>query len=115
MCLPCPLSLPVQKAPHSVAISSVGLVCWPRTCLRRLALNLCAPQRRATEAPGHEAPARNFGYRGVIHGLRSVAATDGMLGLWRGLLPRLVLKSVGSSLWYTVYMGCRRHLSDEPS
>ena len=56
------------------------------------------PQRRATEAPGHEAPARNFGYRGVIHGLRSVAATDGMLGLWRGLLPRLVLKSVGSSL-----------------
>ena len=115
MCAVPPFFACVQKAPHSVAISSVGLVCWPRTCLRRLALNLCAPQRRATEAPGHEAPARNFGYRGVIHGLRSVAATDGMLGLWRGLLPRLVLKSVGSSLWYTVYMGCRRHLSDEPS
>ena len=29
-------------------------------------------------------------------------------GSWRGLLPRLVLKSLGSSLWYSVYMGARR-------
>ena len=27
--------------------------------------------------------------------------------LWKGLLPRLVLKSVGSSIWYAVYMAAR--------
>ena len=37
---------------------------------------------------------------------------DGVAALWRGLLPRLVLKSFGSSVWYTVYMASRRHLSE---
>ena len=53
-----------------------------------------------------------FGYRGVRHGLASAVATDGPAALWRGLLPRLVLKSVGSSVWYSVYMGARRRLAD---
>jgi hypothetical protein len=35
------------------------------------------------------------------------AALEGVGALWKGLLPRLVLKSLGSSLWYAVYMAAR--------
>ena len=48
-----------------------------------------------------------FGYKGVFDGLRSVARTEGVLSLWKGLLPRLVLKSLGSSVWLSVYMATR--------
>eukprot|EP01046_Picozoa_sp_COSAG06_P007483 COSAG06_NODE_366_length_16768_cov_145.097246_3_plen_480_part_00 len=58
------------------------------------------------------AAGRSFGYRGVFHGLASAAGADGLVSLWRGLLPRLFLKSVGSSVWYTVYMASRRHLAE---
>ena len=71
-------------------------------------------QRRAGDAAGGGGAARaaaaavNYGYRNVAHGLLTAARTEGLLVLWRGLLPRLVLKSLGSSLWYSVYMGARR-------
>ena len=35
------------------------------------------------------------------------AALEGVGALWKGLVPRLVLKSLGSSLWYAVYMAAR--------
>jgi hypothetical protein len=40
-----------------------------------------------------------FGYAGVVDGLRTAVAREGLASLWRGLLPRLLLKSLGSSLW----------------
>jgi solute carrier family 25 S-adenosylmethionine transporter 26 len=58
---------------------------------------------------------RAFGYRGLFHGLRSAASADGFAMLWRGLLPRLILKSVGSSVWYTVYMTSRKRLAERRS
>jgi hypothetical protein len=45
----------------------------------------------------------NFGYRGLVHGLREAIRAEGIASLYRGLLPRLILKSVGGSLWYTTY------------
>lgn len=53
---------------------------------------------------------RDFGYTGVVHGLRKAAAEEGLLSLWRGLLPRLLLKSCGSSIWYTTYMWTKGRL-----
>ena len=70
-----------------------------------------APVASGAASSGSAGVARSFGYTGVYHGLRSAAMTDGVAALWRGLLPRLVLKSVGSSVWYTVYMASRRHLA----
>ena len=70
-----------------------------------------APVAGGAASSGSAGVARSFGYTGVYHGLRSAAMTDGVAALWRGLLPRLVLKSVGSSVWYTVYMASRRHLA----
>lgn len=46
----------------------------------------------------------DFGYTGLLDGLVKAARTEGVLVLWRGLLPRLLLKSCGSSIWYSVYM-----------
>ena len=43
-------------------------------------------------------------HRGVFHGLATAARAEGLLSLWKGLLPRLMLKSFGSSIWYSVYM-----------
>lgn len=48
-----------------------------------------------------------FGYSGMVDGLRRAVAAEGLPSLWRGLLPRLLLKSLGSSLWYAVYMSAR--------
>lgn len=49
-----------------------------------------------------------FGYEGVAHGLRTVVRAEGVLALWKGLLPRLLTKAFGSLLWYTTYMEARR-------
>lgn len=62
-------------------------------------------QRSATSA------GTDFGYRGLAHGLRTMARTEGILALWQGLLPRLLLKSAGSSIWYVVYMATRKALA----
>ena len=41
-----------------------------------------------------------------------------MLALWKGLLPRLLTKGLGSLIWYTSYMEARRWVAhmcaDEP-
>ena len=49
-----------------------------------------------------------FGYEGLVHGLRQAAQREGALALWKGLLPRLLTKSLGSLIWYTTYMEARR-------
>ena len=49
----------------------------------------------------------DFGYTGLFDGLVKAARQEGVLVLWRGLLPRLLLKSCGSSIWYSVYMALR--------
>ena len=49
----------------------------------------------------------DFGYHGLLDGLVKAVRQEGLLVLWRGLLPRLLLKSVGSMIWYSVYMALR--------
>jgi hypothetical protein len=46
-----------------------------------------------------------------VHGLRQIVATEGLGSLWRGLLPRLLLKSLGSMIWYPVYVRVLRWAS----
>ena len=60
-------------------------------------------QRKGTTGP---AKGTAFGYKGVLHGLISASKSAGVFSLWKGLLPRLLLKSVGSSIWYAVYKAC---------
>jgi hypothetical protein len=50
-------------------------------------------------------------YTGLFDGLRTVVREEGVLSLWRGLLPRLVLKAVGSLIWYPVYIQARHLIS----
>lgn len=88
--------LMAQKQPHQASAPAAG----------------AASAAGAGRAASGAGVARSFGYTGVYHGLRSAAMADGVAALWRGLLPRLVLKSFGSSVWYTVYMASRRHLSE---
>jgi len=71
------------------------------------------PRATSAEAPGPstdikhgKAPAsapKNFGYRGLFDGLRRAVSSEGISSLYRGLLPRLLLKSLGGSIWYTTY------------
>lgn len=42
-----------------------------------------------------------FNYTSLVDGLRTAAKTEGFAALYRGLLPRLVLKSLGGAIWYT--------------
>ncbi|KAJ1454899.1 mitochondrial carrier domain-containing protein [Pelagophyceae sp. CCMP2097] len=51
-----------------------------------------------------------YQYRSVVHGLSTAFRTEGLAALYRGLLPRLLLKSVGGALWYSVYMHTRDRL-----
>lgn len=64
-----------------------------------------AEPRRGLEPP------QDFGYTGLVHGLRQIVATEGLGSLWRGLLPRLLLKSLGSMIWYPVYVRVLRWAS----
>jgi len=45
----------------------------------------------------------DFGYAGVFDGLHKMVQLEGVLALWRGLLPRLLLKGWGSCIWYSAY------------
>jgi len=54
---------------------------------------------------------KNYGYHGLVHGLRSVVASEGIASLYRGLLPRLLLKSIGGSIWYSTYTALKDALS----
>lgn len=49
-----------------------------------------------------------FMYEGLLHGLSTAVRTEGLHSLWKGLLPRLLTKSLGSVIWYTTYMEARR-------
>jgi len=64
-------------------------------------------QKRRTASVG----GTDFGYTGLVDGLRKAVKQEGLIVLWRGLLPRLLLKSLGSSIWYAVYMGVRKMLA----
>jgi hypothetical protein len=49
-----------------------------------------------------------FAYEGLAHGLQKAVSSEGLYSLWKGLLPRLLTKSMGSVIWYTTYMEARR-------
>ena len=49
-----------------------------------------------------------FAYEGLLHGLGTAVRTEGLYSLWKGLLPRLLTKSMGSVIWYTTYMEARQ-------
>lgn len=57
-----------------------------------------------------------FDYKSVFDGLTTAARTEGFAALYRGLLPRLLLKSLGGAIWcghvslaQSVYHGARRY------
>ena len=68
-------------------------------------------QRAAASGGAGTSGGTDFGYAGLVDGLRKAARAEGALALWRGLLPRLLLKSLGSTIWYAVYMAARRALA----
>jgi len=49
----------------------------------------------------------DFNYKSLGDGLRKAAADEGVTALYRGLLPRLLLKSLGGAIWYSTYVHCR--------
>ena len=49
----------------------------------------------------------DFGYRSLGDGLAKAVASEGYAALYRGLLPRLILKSLGGAIWYSTYVNCR--------
>ena len=59
---------------------------------------------------GAKAKGTDFNYTSLADGLRKAAAEEGMVSLYRGLLPRLLLKSVGGAIWYSTYVSCRAAL-----
>ena len=56
----------------------------------------------------------HFQYEGLAHGLQTAVRREGLYSLWKGLLPRLLTKSLGSVIWYTTYMEARRWYTREP-
>lgn len=44
----------------------------------------------------------NAKYKGMIHAIRTVYAEEGLLALWKGLLPRLMRIPAGQAIMWTV-------------
>jgi len=40
-----------------------------------------------------------FKYAGLVDGIAQAARNEGFMALYRGLLPRLLLKSLGGAIW----------------
>ncbi|KAJ8601775.1 hypothetical protein CTAYLR_006830 [Chrysophaeum taylorii] len=56
-------------------------------------------------------PDSRFHYAGLFDGLATAARTEGIAALYRGLLPRLVLKSFGGAIWYSTYVYSKSSLA----
>ena len=76
-------------------------------------------QKRAKDNNKADADARetvegneptDFGYKNLAHGLAKAVRDEGILALWRGMLPRLLNKALGSSIWFPIYMFVRELL-----
>ena len=76
-------------------------------------------QKRAKDNNKADADARetvegneptDFGYNNLAHGLAKAVRDEGILALWRGMLPRLLNKALGSSIWFPIYMFVRELL-----
>jgi len=63
----------------------------------------CVTQRIMVQSDASQKKDMAFGYVGLTDGIRSVVASEGVAALWRGVLPRLILKSLGSAIWLAVY------------
>jgi hypothetical protein len=46
----------------------------------------------------------------LLDGLERVRVEEGLTGLFRGVLPRLLQKGLGSALWYFVFVRVRAAL-----
>ena len=64
---------------------------------------------------GKHAKGADFNYTSLADGLRKATKLEGPGSLYRGLLPRLVLKSLGGAIWYSTYMQCRAVLQAAPA
>ena len=64
---------------------------------------------------GKHAKGADFNYTSLADGLRKATKLEGPGSLYRGLLPRLVLKSLGGAIWYSTYMQCRTVLQAAPA
>jgi len=70
----------------------------------------CVTQRLMVQSDAGKKKGMAFGYAGLVDGIRVVAATEGVLSLWKGVVPRFAVKSIGSAIWLAVYSLLQRHL-----
>ena len=81
----------------------VGFLTGAVTAIATEPLDVVRTRLQTQRRPAAGVGGTDFGYTGLLDGLAKAARQEGILVLWRGLLPRLLLKSLGSSIWYTVY------------
>ena len=89
----------------------VGFLTGATTAVITEPLDVVRTRLQTQRAPGSGAGSVDFGYTGLADGLAKAARQEGLLALWKGLLPRLLLKSVGSAIWYAAYMAARKALA----
>lgn len=59
------------------------------------------------KADGAKAKGTDFNYKSLADGLAKASKAEGYAALYRGLLPRLILKSLGGAIWYSTYIRCK--------
>jgi len=85
----------------------VGFLTGAVTAIATEPLDVVRTRLQTQRRPSAGIGGTDFGYTGLFDGLVKAARQEGVLVLWRGLLPRLLLKSFGSMIWYSVYMALR--------
>lgn len=85
----------------------VGFLTGAVTAIATEPLDVVRTRLQTQRRPDAGIGGTDFGYTGLFDGLVKAARQEGVLVLWRGLLPRLLLKSFGSMIWYSVYMALR--------
>ena len=98
------------RALTSAEDAMVGFLTGTITAILTEPLDVVRTRLQTQKGAGNTRGA-NFGYTGLVDGLQKAAKQEGLMALWRGLLPRLILKSLGSSIWYAAYMATRKALA----
>jgi solute carrier family 25 S-adenosylmethionine transporter 26 len=99
-------ALDVGRARTTMSNAMLGFVASALACAATEPIDVVRTRIMAQLRVG-ESRGRAFGYAGLRDGMAKAARTEGVAALYRGLLPRLLLKSCGGAIWYSTYVACK--------
>jgi len=63
----------------------------------------------------HDRLSPNPKYQGFVHGVTSIAKQQGLMGCYKGLLPTIIKQGSNQAIRFSVFMGLKNWMLDDPN